>query len=459
MNILRFADFLFDIILVFMTKIKSEYSVIFIIAIIFLFSFIRDFYFYQNNFPVSHKVGFIENLQSGLEKQTSTVENHEFILALSTGKRDFSQKFRHDLAVTGTMHLVAISAFHTGIMVLLFGIFFKSLLFFVPLRSYAKNIIMFFLKIAASAYYFFITGASIPTLRSLAFILFFDFFMIFGSFPHPVFVFFCSLAAVTLLIPGSMLSMSFLMSALCVATVLKIWRVLPKSLTISLVCVSATVNYILLVVSPALSGTFSVFSPFVNFFVIPVVSLSVPFVTLAQFLIPFSESAAHFMLKTADFLISPASFLISFFAETAEKTAVPIVQVPVFIKIIFAASFFSALYFRNKIKYFALTINILSLITFFFGIFSTDDLKRSEQFGGKAFCVKESVVSGRIFFDKYTKNPNFNNYFYTNIERFSAECGISKVLSVHFPGKITEKQERALRKKIRFKNAEFYSRE
>lgn len=442
-----------------MRKIKSEYLAIFIISAIFSFSFVRDLYFYQNDFPVSYKAGFIGNLQARLEKQTATIENHEFILALSIGKRDFSQKFRHDLAATGTMHLVAISAFHTGIMVLLFGILFKSLLFFVQIRPYIKNIIMFFLKIAASAYYFFITGASIPTLRSLAFILFFDFFMISGSFPHPVFIFFCSLAAVTLLIPGSSLSMSFLMSALCVATVLKLWRLLPKSLAISLVCVSAMVNYILLVVSAALSGTFSVLAPFVNFFVIPVVSLSVPFVTLAQFLIPFSETLAALMLKTADFLISPASFLISFFADLAERTAVPVVQVPVFIKIIFAVSFFSALYFHNKIKYLSIAANILTVIPFFFGIFSTEEIKRPEQFSGKAFCVKESVTSGRIFFDKYVKNPNFNNYFLTNIERFSAECGITEVLSVHFPKKITERQEKDLRKKIRFKNAKFYSRE
>ena len=442
-----------------MTKIKLIYLVTFFISAVFSFSFARDFYFYQNDFPKSYNVSFIENLQNRLEKQSATVENHEFISALAVGKRDFSQKFRHDLAVTGTMHLVAISAFHTGIMVLLFGFFFKTLLFFVPLRPYIKNIIMFFLETAASAYYFFITGASIPTLRSLAFVLFFDLFMIFGTFPHPVFIFFSSLAAVTLLIPGSSLSMSFLMSALCVATVLKLWRLLPKSLAISLVCVSATVNYILLVVSADLSGTFSVLSPFVNFFVIPVVSLAVPFVTLAQFFIPFSETAAHFMLKTADFIISPASFLVSYFSNLAEKTAVPVVQVPLFIKIIFAASFFSTLYFRNKIKYLSIITNILAVIPFFFGIFSPDEIKRSDQFGGKAFCVKESVTSGRIFFDKYTKNPNFNTYFFTNIERFSAECGITKVRSVHFPKKITERQKKDLRKKIRFKNAKFYSRE
>ena len=440
-------------------KAELKYFLMFLTITVLLFSFVRDFYFYKNDFPKSYSIKFIDNLQERLEKQAATIKNHEFISALAIGKRDFSQKFRHDLAVTGTMHLVAISAFHTGIMVFLFGIFFKSILFFVPLRPYVKNIIMFFLKIAASAYYFLITGASIPTLRSLAFILFFDFFMISGSFPHHVFIFFSSLAAVTLLIPGSSISMSFLMSALCVATVLKLWQLLPKSLVISLVCVSTTINYILLVVSATLSGTFSVFAPFVNFFVIPVVSLAVPFVTLAQFFVPFSETAARFMLETADFVIAPASFLISFFAGLAEKTAVPIVQVPLFVKIIFAASFFSALYFRNKIKYISLAINVLAAIPFFFGIFSTDEIKRSEQFNGKAFCVKESVNSGRIFFDKYTKNPNFNTYFLTNIERFSAECGITKVLSVHFPDKISVKQERAFRKKIRFKNAKFYSRE
>lgn len=165
------------------------------------------------------------------------------------------------------------------------------------------------------------------------------------------------------------------------------------------------------------------------------------------------------MLKIADLIISPASFLVSYFADLAEKTAVPIVKAPVFVKIIFAASFFSALYFTNRIKYLSIVVNIMTVIPFFFGIFSIDEIKRSDEFGGKAFCVKESVVSGRIFFDKYTKNPAFNTYFLTNIERFSAECGITEVLSVHFPKKITEKQEKDLRKKIRFKNAKFYSRE
>ena len=436
-----------------------KYFEIFLILTLFLISFTRDFYFYKDKKSAIYNIKFIEDLQKQLEKTGGNMQNHEFILALSAGKRDFQPKFRNALAATGTMHLVAISAFHTGIMVLIFGTFFKTLLFFTPFRHHIKTIILFLLKIAASAYYFFITGASIPTLRSLAFVLCFDFFVISGRFPHQVFIFLCSLASVALLIPGSVTSLSFIMSALCVATVLKIWRVLPKSLIISLICVSVSINYVLLAVSAEISGTFSVVSPFVNFFVIPTVSLSVPFVTLAQFLIPFSESAAFFALKTADFLLSPASFLILFFSDFAEKTSFPLINIPFFIKIIFVASFFSSLYFTNKAKYFSIVINILTAFCFFLPLIPNDGIKRAESFNGRAFCVKENFYSGRIFFDKYSRNPLLNEYFYSNIERFSAECGITKVLSLHFPDRITEQQQKRLRKKIRFKKTKFYLRE
>lgn len=433
--------------------------IVFILTVIFLISFARDFCFNKEEKLEKYNINFIENPQNRLEKLCNNSEESEFLLALSTGKRDFSRKFREALSVTGTMHLVAISAFHTGVMVLIFSMFFKTLLFFAPFRHHSKTVLLFLLKTAASAYYFLITGASVPTLRSLSFVLILDCFIISGSYPHSVFVFFCSLAAVSLLIPGSLFSLSFLMSALSVATVMKIWKIVPKSATISIICVSIAVNHILLVTAGGLTGTFSVLSPFINFFAIPTVALSIPFVTVAQFLIPFSETAAAFALKIAGFMIAPASFLIMFFAGFAEKTALPVVNAPFFIKIIFIASFFTALYSRNRIKYLAVSVNILTLLLFFFPVLQQEDLKRSEAFDGKAFCVRENFYSGRIFFDKYSRNPSFNGYFYSNIERFSAECGIVKVLSVHFPNDIPEEEKRRIRKKIRFKNTKFYFRE
>jgi len=434
-------------------------SAVVLIIIIFCISVARDLYFSENEKPVKYSVGFVENLQERLEKLCGNMENSGFLTALSTGRRDFSQNFRDALSVTGTMHLVAISAFHTGVMVVIFTFFFRTLLFFVPLRHHRKNIVLFLLKTAASAYYFLITGASIPTLRSLSFVLLFDLFIISGGYPHSLFVFVCSLAAVALLIPGSLLSLSFLMSALCVATVMKIWKIVPKSAMISLVCVSVSVNHILLATADQLTGTFPVASPFVNFFAVPAVAFSIPFVTLAQFFIPFSESAAVFALKIADFMIAPASFLIMFFADFAGKTAVPVVKVTVFVKVVFIATFFAALYFSNKIKYLLIVFNILVSLFFFFPVFSQEDLKRSDAFDGRVFCVRENSGSGRLFFDRYSRNPSFNSYFYSNIERFSAECGITEVLSLHFPQEIPEAEKKRIRKKIRFKNAKFYFRE
>jgi len=436
-----------------------KYLYIFLLFLVFIVSYVRDLHFYENDKPYLYKSDFITDLQTRLEKCGKNLKNRELVLALSVGKRDFRPEFRNALALTGTMHLVAISAFHTGIMILVFGIVFKTLVFFMPFRPYVKRIIEFVLKIAASAYYFLITGASIPTLRSLVFMLLFDLFVISGTYPHSVLIFLFSLAVVSLAVPGSVSSLSFIMSALCVATVIKIWRILPRSAAVSIVCVSILVNWILLATASELSGVFPLSAPFVNFFVIPVVSVTVPFITVAQFLVPFSETAAAFALETADFIITPASFLISFFAGFAEKTAVPIVAAPVLVKIFFVVSFFTALYSTNKIKCFSAITNLCCALFFFFPFFSSDEFMRSAAFGGKAFCVKENFSSGRIFFDKYSKNPAFNNYFYSNIERFSAVCGMTEVLSVHTPQKVPEKQKAAMRKKIRFKNTKFYSRE
>lgn len=439
--------------------IKSFISSIFIIAAMLFFAMARDCYLDDRNDDIHIYIDFIDNLKNSLEKQCYTLKNRDFLLALTTGKRDFPLDFRYALTVTGTMHIVAISAFHTGIMVLLFSFFFKTILFFCNWRQQTKKTVLVLLKLAASFYYFYITGASIPTLRALLFILVVDFFAIFGFYPHSLLIFFTSVALVSLIIPNSLLSMSFWMSAVCVATVLKIWRVLPKSSIISITCLSIAVNYVLLVTLPELSGSFPLSAPFVNLFVIPVVACVVPFVTLAQFFIPFSEFLAFFMLKTADFLIAPARFFIIFFADYSERVSLPLVQVPLLLKIFFALSFFTSLYFEKKVKYISLVINTALLPFFFFQLYGGEDFKRSQQFNDRAFCAKENFYSGRIFFDKYSKNPLFNSYFYSNIERFSAECGITKVLSVHFPGKISEKEKKTLRKKIRFKNAEFYSRE
>lgn len=401
---------------------------------------------------------WIQLLKNDLAKNCSSLKNREFILALATGERNFSPQFRNDLLNTGTMHLVAISAFHAGIMVILFNFLFKFLMFFLPFRYRTSSAILFLLKITASFFYFFITGGSIPTLRALSFILIFDLFLLKGIFPHPLTLFIFSITTVAVIIPHSITSLSFIMSAICVATVLQIYKVLPSSVTLKLISVSAVLNYALLPVYSIISGTFPLMAPLVNLFVIPVVSISIPFITLAQFLIPISNSASSFFLKIADIMIEPAQFIIGFLGTSASDSLIPLIDPPFFIKIVFVTSFLFSIHLRNKAKLTAIIIN-LSLLPFFAFNFQREPFTvfRSSQLFDKGYCITYPGNSGVLFFDRYRFNPKFNSFLLRRMETAAASCGISKVISIHTPDQLSKEIQDRIRKKIRFSNVKFFN--
>ena len=251
----------------------------------------------------------IEPFRKKLSDITNQAENREFLKALTTGKREFSGKFRSLLINSGTMHLVAISAFHVGVVFIILNlIFFRFLNVFLPFKPSKIYLITLTIKIAVSAYYFFITGGSIPTLRAITFILAFELFTFYGSLPNAMAVFGLSLMSVSILIPASAMSLSFIMSAICVATVLNIWRNMPESVTVRLITVSVLINYALLPVTCDLNGCFSLSAPFMNMLIIPMMFLIIPLISLAQFSIPVSENIASFFLKIADKLLNPLMF-------------------------------------------------------------------------------------------------------------------------------------------------------
>lgn len=401
---------------------------------------------------------YIKTLKSDLAKTAGQLKNREFILALATGERKFSPTFRNNMINTGTMHLVAISAFHTGIMIILFNLIFKFLLFFIPFRHRTRSLILFFLKVGASIFYFFITGGSIPTLRALSFILFFDFFLMKGFFPHPLTLFIFSITAVAVIIPHSIGSLSFLMSAICVATVLQIYKVLPPSVTLKLISVSAVLSYALLPVYSMISGFFPLLAPLVNLFVIPVVSISIPFITLAQFASPFSKSISTFFLHIADFTIEPAQFLITFFGKTASESLVPLIDPPFLIKVLFVITFFLSIYLRKKPKTFAIIAN-LTLLPFFALNFQKSPLyfSRSAELFERAYCITYQGNSGSIFFDRYKFNPKFNLFMLSRMEKAASVCSIRNVSSIHTPEKLPPATEKKIRKSKRFRTVRFYS--
>lgn len=438
--------------------LKEQISLLIFFTLTVAFIMIRDFNTMETLTNNIEPPAWIDLKKAELSKHVAPLKNREFILALTTGQRQFSSKFRTGMINTGTMHLVAISAFHAGIMVIIFNFIFRMLLFFIPLRQHSKNMILFFLKLTAAFFYFFITGGSIPTLRALSFILFLDMFFLNGTFPHPLTLFLFSITATAVIIPHSATSLSFIMSAICVATVLQIYKLLPASITVRLISVSVMINFALLPVYSAISGTLPLSAPIVNLLVIPVVSITVPFITAAQFSSLISVELSSFFLNIADTLIDPASFLILFFDGTAQRSLIPLIDPPFFIKILFTLSFFFSLYLRKKAKIAAITATFIFMQFFIFN-FQTSPfiISRSEALFERAYCITYPGRSGRLVFDRYKFNPKFNPFLISRMEKAASLCGISAVISIHTAHFVPEEIQKKIRKNIRFSNVRFYS--
>lgn len=403
----------------------------------------------------------IEPIRQKLSQITNNAQNREFLKALTTGKREFSGKFRSLLINSGTMHLVAISAFHVGVVFIILNlIFFRFLNVFVPFRPSRVYLLTFAIKIVVSAYYFFITGGSIPTLRAITFILLFELFTFYGSLPSAMTVFMLSLMSVSILIPGSALSLSFIMSAICVATVLNIWKNIPESVIIKLISVSVLINFALLPVTCDLNGCFSLSAPFINLLIIPMMFILIPVISLAQFSILFSQSAASFFLGIADRILDPLMFNLNFFSEFSQKTLYPVIEPSFFIKVTFAVTFFSALMLRGSFKKVAAVLSIILAMLFFTNKVDTlvnpYKIKRPDEFFSRTSCVVHEDGSGSIFFDRFRRNPELSQYFLNNLEKASAQCGITKVKSIHLPSQASELFKEKVRSRIRFKDCEFY---
>ena len=415
-------------------------------------------------YSVNLKSEVIKPFRNRLSDLTNRSHNREFLKALTTGKREFSGKFRSLLINSGTMHLVAISAFHVGVFFIILNlIFFRFLNVFLPFKPSKVYLITLVFKLTVSGYYFFITGGSIPTLRAITFILAFELFTFYGFLPNPMTVFLLSLMSVSILIPASAVSLSFIMSAICVATVLNIWKNMPGSVTVRLITVSVLINYALLPVTCELNGCFSLSAPFINLLIIPMMFMIIPVISLAQFTILFSDNTAAFFLKTADFLLNPLMFNLNFFSEFSQKTLFPVIEPSFFIKTVFIITFFSALLLRGRVKKASAVINICLAIFFFTNWVDTwvnpYGFMRPEEFFSRASCVIHEDGTGSIFFDKYRYNPKFSPYFYNNLERSAAQCGITEVNSIHFPQEVNNKIKEIIRKRLRFRNCRFYSKE
>jgi ComEC/Rec2-related protein len=398
----------------------------------------------------------IENRREILNSAILNSSNRELLKALSIGERDFSEKFRDSLIVTGTMHLVAISAFHTGIMIMLINFIFRIIFSLITVKYKTMTAVTIIIKISVSIYYFYLTGASIPTLRALVFILTYDTVYASGRKPAAISLYLFSLTGVSVIIPGSAVSLSFVMSALCVATVLNIWDKLPRSMTIRILTVSVMINYVLIPVSTGLTGGCSLFSPFVNLLVIPLVSLAVPLISLAQFSVLVSTGFPTLFIRGADIILTPAVFHINYWSEISTMLTMPLIETSFTIKVLFAGSFFIALSSKWFLKPFFILLNLFTL-SFFISSFTEKGIRIATPFSlyGNAKCVVFEDSFGHIYFDPFRNTPGATVRFYHRMERAASECGINRVISITSKQRFQPETIEKLKKRYRFRNTVF----
>ncbi|HDT11877.1 MAG TPA: hypothetical protein ENN58_03980, partial [bacterium] len=311
-------------------------------------------------------------------------------------------------------------------------------------------------KLAASVYYFYLTGGSIPTLRALVFILAYDTVYSSGKKPDPLTLYFFSLTGVSVLISQSASSISFMMSALCVATVLNVWNKLPGSLTVRIIVLSILINYILIPVNIVLTGCCPLFSPFVNLLVIPLVSISVPFISLAQFTVFLSRDIALSFLEIADTLLFPVVFHIEYWSEISTRLMMPLVNPSFFVKVLFTVSFFLSIVVNKPLKIFFLFTNLLMFIMFVFS-FNMEPVMVFTPFSlyGNAKCVVFSNSSGEIYFDSSKNNSGATLRFYHRMEKAATECKISNVISITSKYEFHHETIKKIKQRYRFRNTVF----
>ena len=119
--------------------------------------------------------------------------------------------------------------------------------------------------------------------------------------------------------------------------------------------------------------------------------------------------------------------------------------------------------FRGRVKKVMAVTSICLAMLFFTNRvdtwFNPNSFKRPDEFFSRTFCVIHKDGSGSIFFDRYRRNPRLSTYFLNNLEKAAAQCRITKVQSIHFPQEASENTKESIKKRIRFRNCRFYSKE
>jgi len=383
------------------------------------------------------------------------------LLAFATGKRSFSPAERIAFLKTGTMHLVAISAFHIGILFLLLHLVARLGAFFPTTHPRTSLFLTMLLKSVVLFWYLSITGWCTPTLRAAIFVLLLDLLLHTGHAAHPFPVFLWSLMLTAIALPRSMVSWSFIMSALSVFAVLSLWDRLSRSSFISILALSVIINFLLIPISAQISGVLPLIAAPANLVTIPLASLLLLSLIPVQAFFPFLPSLAGLFLLPADTIAQVMTGNLHYLASLSDPTLLPLRQAGTPWIILFYAAAGAALLGAGAVRRWAAVAVAVATIPFFITIKQHHGIERIHSLPGDAYCVREEHGTGRIV---EARRYNFPSDYVQrkfdmlpmSLERDLSHCGVLQVTSLHLRAPLPRDMARELFRRPRFRGTRLY---
>lgn len=383
------------------------------------------------------------------------------LLAFATGKRLFTPAERAAFLKTGTMHLVAISAFHIGILFLLLHGLTRLFFLFRTIPPRTISYLSMFLKALLLFWYLSLTGWATPTVRAAIFVMVLDTLLSFGLAVHPVQTFLWSLALTSTVLPRSITSWSFVMSAISVCAVISLWPRLPRSSFVSLLALSVLINFLFIPISAELTGWIPLIAPLANLLTVPLASVLLAFLIPAQMVFPLFPSLAALLLVPSDRLARIMTENLLYLSSLSDSTLLPLRQAAGAWSAIFYLAAAAVLFGTGLLRRGAAVLLVLCAVPFFVPSGGDHGIETVSALPGESYCVREGGGQGRVVEVRRYNFPAEHiqrkvDLLPVSLERDLAACGVLQVTAIHLRAPLPRSLISELRRRPRFRDTQIY---
>nr|WP_323750698.1 DNA internalization-related competence protein ComEC/Rec2 [Marinobacter sp.] len=166
-------------------------------------------------------------MASAVEQYFGTAKHYSLVASLLIGNRGhLSAEQWQTLKATGTIHLVAISGLHLGLVALVVGLISRRLLLLLPVGRISENFIrntVYGVVLVACLFYALLAGMTVPTRRALVMVVVGGWFLLKAREVSPWRPFVVALGGVLLLDPFAPLDQGFWLSFFAVALLILVF--------------------------------------------------------------------------------------------------------------------------------------------------------------------------------------------------------------------------------------------